>query len=159
MPEKKNMLIFVHNPKCREKNRNNNFNMKKIFTLLAALLFAATSQVKALVEGLNGDYAMSMGLNVISKVSTDKWYVLYNQGRKVYVYGNANNTATPPKDGATVSNAYTYMVRLVETGTEGKYYIQTAEGNYFKNLINNTYNGVTANQSEAARFAAPRWRT
>ena len=126
--------------------------MKKLFSLLAVLLMVAASPVQALVDDLKSSDVAVLSNTASSQISTDKWYVLYNAGRKVYTYGTAYQTSTAPKNVATVSNTSPYMLRFVDSGTEGQYYIQNANGEYFKPLANSTYTGVTSEKSQAATF-------
>ena len=52
------------------------------------LLMVAASPVQALVEDLNPNYAVSVDPVSRFTVPAGKWYVLYNVGRKVYLYEN-----------------------------------------------------------------------
>ena len=128
--------------------------MKKLFTLLAVMLLtAATSPVQALVEDLNPNHAVSVDPVSRFTVPTGKWYVMYNVGRKVYLYANGGHRSTTLVDCSSVKESAPYLYRLVETGVEGKFYIQNAEGYYFKDLVTwNAAPGVTTNISEAGKF-------
>ncbi|MDD6783417.1 MAG: M60 family metallopeptidase [Prevotellaceae bacterium] len=127
--------------------------MKKILSVLSLLLFMMAGSVQALVEDIGGDQVISVSTTTVkSAVAPGTWYVVYNQGRKAYLYGAAAVTSQAPMSGYAVNNGYKYLVRLVESDTEGKYYIQTAEGSYYKNLAYNTGQGVSATKDGAGLF-------
>ena len=126
--------------------------MKKLFSFLALLLFVAASPVKALVSDLNPNDVVSVDPVSRYTFTTGKWYVMYNVGRKVYIYGNGGHRSTLFTDCSTVQESAPYMLRFVDTG-DGKYYIQKADGNYFKDLVTwNANPGVTTNIAEAGKF-------
>lgn len=125
--------------------------MKKLLSLLVMLLLAA-SPALALVEGLNGSDVAVLSSTPATSISAGKWYVFYNAGRKVYTYGTTYQTSTAPTAVAVAAHSADYMLRIVESGTEGRYYIQNAKGEYLKPLANSAYTGVTANKSQAATF-------
>ena len=115
-------------------------------------LLVAASPVQALVEDLNPNYAVSVDPVLRYTVPTGKWYVLYNVGRKVYLYENGAHRSTLLVECSSVQESSPYLFRFVDAG-EGKYYIQTAEGKYFKDLVSwNAAPGVTTNVSEAGKF-------
>ncbi|MGN1214231.1 MAG: RICIN domain-containing protein, partial [Bacteroidaceae bacterium] len=127
--------------------------MKKILSVLSLLLFVAAGSVQALVEDIGGDQVLSVSTTTVkSAVAPGTWYVVYNQGRKAYLYGAAAVTSQAPMSGYTVNNGYKYLIRLVASDTEGKYYIQTAEGSYYKELSYNTGQGVAATKDGAGLF-------
>ena len=116
------------------------------------LLMVAASPVQALVEDLNPNYAVSVDPVSRFTVPAGKWYVLYNVGRKVYLYENGAHRSTLLVDCSSVHESAPYLFRFVDAG-ESKYYIQTSEGKYFKDLVTwNTAPGVTTNLSEAGKF-------
>ena len=126
--------------------------MKKFLSLLAMLLFVAASPIQALVEDLNPNYAVSIDPVSRYTVSTGKWYVFYNVGRKVYLYGNGGHRSTLLVDCSSVQESAPYLYRLIDAG-EGKYYVQTAEGRYMKDLVTwNAAPGFTTNIAEAGKL-------
>lgn len=126
--------------------------MKKVLSLLLVLMMAATSSVQALVSDVNANYVASVSTSSTTSITPGHWYVMYNIGRKAYVYGSGQVTATAPTSGTTFSSLASYLVRFVSTGTSGKYVIQNAEGNYFKDLTYNTNAGVTSDSTQAGAF-------
>ena len=97
------------------------------------LLMVAASPVQALVEDLNPNYAVSVDPVSRFTVPAGKWSVLYNVGRKVYLYENGAHRSTLLVDCSSVHESAPYLFRFVDAG-ESKYYIQTSEGKYFKDL-------------------------
>ena len=127
--------------------------MKKFLSLFATLLIAVTTSVQALVEDLNPNYAVSVDPVSMYNYSTNKWYIMYNVGRKVYVYGNGGHRSTKPVECSSVKESAGYLLRFVNSDTEGKYYLQNAEGKYYKDLVTwNTNPGLTTNVNEAGKF-------
>ena len=112
----------------------------------------AASPVKALVEDLDPNFAVKVDPVCRYTVTTDKWYVFYNVGRKVYLYGTGGHRSTLLVDCSSVQESAPYLYRLIDAG-DGKYYVQTAEGKYMKDLATwNAAPGFTANISEAGKL-------
>lgn len=126
--------------------------MKKLLSLLAALLFAVSGNVMALVDDLDGSYAVSVDPANAFTVKPNTWYVMYNVGRKVYVYGSGNTRSSLLMNGSTVKECSGYLLRFVESDTEGKYLIQNADGNYYKDFTYNTNAGTTSDINQAGKF-------
>lgn len=126
--------------------------MRKILALFA-LLFAISGWAQTLVEDIDGSKVINVGTTSVSDaVSPGTWYVLYNRGRKAYLFGDGSVTSQAPMNGYEVNDGYKYLVRLVETENAGKYNIQTAAGKYYKELTFNTGRGTSVNKSEAGVF-------
>ncbi|MBQ8045063.1 MAG: hypothetical protein IJ269_01775, partial [Bacteroidales bacterium] len=126
--------------------------MKKLYTFIlwGVLLCFATPAMSQLSE-LSGKVINSIGSEA-SSFSTNQWYLMYNRGRGTYAYERSNgmvyvkNSDIPVAgDDATTKSAF--LIRLVDSGTTGKYYIQTGNGNYFGSLTEGDNNGVTSNKS------------
>ena len=84
-------------------------------------------------------YTINISTTAADNLETGRWYVMFDRGttngNHGYLYENGSNrlynTETAPTDG-TVTNAQAkYLVRLIDSGLSGKYYIQTGFGNYF----------------------------
>lgn len=127
--------------------------MRKVFALFVLLLFAVTGSVHALVEDINANDVITV--NTVATKGTFKantWYTIYNQGRKAYAYGDATVTSQAPMSGYSVNDGHKFLIRFVSSGTEGKYYIQTAAGSYYKDLANNSSTGITTDKASAGLF-------
>ncbi len=104
--------------------------MKKLYTLLTLLLALLFGNKVMALDVPTGLY--DVGAEVTT-LETGKWYFLYNHSTKKYVKENASNAlkqASSPK-GLSISDNLGYLVTL-EDASEGKYYIKTALGNYYK---------------------------
>ncbi|MBQ8968661.1 MAG: M60 family metallopeptidase [Bacteroidaceae bacterium] len=104
--------------------------MKKLylfFTLLLSLTGMSNAMAQDMPTGL-----LDLG-NAATTVETGKWYFLYNQGSGKFIQEDSNNAlkqvASPKGKDATTGAGY--LVKL-ETATDGKYYIKTGLGNYYK---------------------------
>ncbi len=140
--------------------------MKKVLSLLAVLLMAATSSVKALgmeaatptmpglpeVSDVNSNFVVSISASSTTSITDGGWYVIYNVGRKAYAYGGGQVTANAPTSGTTFANCAAYLLRFKSVGSTGKYVIQNGEGNYFRDLTYNTNAGVTPDSTKAGQF-------
>ncbi len=104
--------------------------MKKFYlllTLLLALVGVGTAQALDLPTGL-----YDVGKEVTT-LETGKWYYLMNRGTSKYIKENTSNAlkqSASPK-GVSISGNEGYLVTLEDAG-EGKYYIKTGLGNYYK---------------------------
>lgn len=89
-----------------------------------------------------------------AEIETGKWYVMFDRGTNHgYLYEKTSsnslyNTATPPTGGVITANNAKYLVRLSESGLDGKYYVQTGFGNYFYQIQNSTNVATTAYTSQ-----------
>jgi len=104
--------------------------MKKLYTLLTLLLALLFGNKVMALDVPTGLY--DVGAEVTT-LETGKWYFLYNHSTQKYIKENASNAlkqATSPK-GLSISDNLGYLVTLEDAG-EGKYYIKTALGNYYK---------------------------
>ena len=91
-------------------------------------------------DGEAGEYDILMPTAPADDLLADTWYVMYDRGNyRAYLYENDSqklyNTFTEP--GLISSNAKRYLVRLSDAG-DGKYYIETGNGHYWKALAQST---------------------
>lgn len=104
--------------------------MKKMHTLLT-LLFALFFGNKVMALDIpTGLYDVG---EEVTTLATGKWYFLYNRGTSKYIKENSSNAlkqVTSPK-GLSISGNEGYLVTLEDAG-DGKYYIKTGLGNYYK---------------------------
>lgn len=105
-----------------------------------------------LVTDINVNYVVSVTDKSTTAATLSGWYVMYNMGRKVYVNGSAKATSTPPVSGVSFRELAPYLVRFRSVGNEGKYLIQNADGNYYRDLTYNSNAGVTADSAAAGVF-------
>ena len=128
--------------------------MKKLYLFFAMLLaFFGSSTIKA-IDLPTGIYALG---SEATTLETGKWYFLYNHGSSRYVKENGSNalnqTATSPK-GLSVSGNEGYLVTL-EEATDGKYYLKSGLGNYYKGPGSSARGtGATATSSWAMTITA-----
>lgn len=120
-------------------------------TLLLTSLWAALP-VSALVGDVNANSVATVSNTSTTDLDPNGWYVMFNMGRKVYVYGNGQVTSTAPASGASFRELAPYLVRFVSVGDEGKYLIQSAEGNYYKDLKFNSNAGTDPDSASAGSF-------
>ena len=122
--------------------------MKKLYLFFAMLLsFVGIGNIMA--------QDMPTGLfdvgDAVSTLETGKWYFLYNQGSGKYIQENAAGElkqVVSPKGKDVASNAG-YLVAL-EEAADGKYYIKTGLGNYYKGPGSNARGtGATVSSSWA----------
>ncbi len=127
--------------------------MKKIISLMMLMLAVLSVSAQSFVDDISGQDVVTFS-NVIAKTEfkANTWYTMYNQGRKGYAYGNAELTKLVPLSGYSVEEGYKFLVRFVESSTEGKYYIQTPNGSYYKDLGNNSGTGTTTSKDQAGLF-------
>jgi hypothetical protein len=127
--------------------------MRKVLSCLSLLLFLFAGQSYALVDDVNSTDIITVSSSVVKEgFSANTWYTVYNEGRKAYLYGDAKVTSTAPQDGSSVEKMAAYLFRFIPSETDGKYYIQNAEGNYLKELTYNTCQGVAATTAGAGLF-------
>ncbi len=127
--------------------------MRKVLLSFSLLLFLFAGQSYALVDDVTSTDIITVSGSVEKGGFTaNTWYTVYNEGRKAYLYGDAKVTSTAPQDGASVEKQAAYLFRFLESDTEGKYYIQNAEGNYLKELTYNTGQGVVSSKEDAGLF-------
>lgn len=108
---------------------NYNDIMKRLYLFLVMLFaFVGQNSVKALdlPTGL-----FDVG-EAATTVETGKWYFLYNEGTKKYIQENASNAlkqvASPKGKDASTNAGYLVTLEAID----GKYYIKTGLGNYYK---------------------------
>ena len=126
--------------------------MRKFTTFfLLILLFCSSIPANAQLSELSGKVINAIGSEA-SSFTTNQWYMMYNRGRGTYAYERTDgsiyvkNTEIPAvNDNATDKCAF--LIRFVDSGTTGKYYLQTGYGNYFGSLTSGNNNGVTTNKS------------
>lgn len=122
-------------------------SFRRILNVLMALFFMCSGKVAAagVTEG-----CVSIRLPRATELVTDQWYVMYNVGRKGFLYDASNKLyiATAPPEG----DDYAYLVRLVEVN--GKTCVQTGLGRYFTKLStsNNSGTTVTAGANNAYTY-------
>ena len=122
--------------------------MKKLRTFLT-LLFALLIGGKTMALDIpTGIYELG---DEVTTPETGKWYFLYNHGTSKYIKENSSNAlkqTTSPK-GLSVSGNEGYLVTL-EEASDGKFYIKTGLGNYYKGPSNSARGtGATATASWA----------
>jgi hypothetical protein len=104
--------------------------MKKLYLFFAFLLSMFVGNSAMALDLPSG--VMSRG-DAEKTLTTGKWYFLFNQGTSKYIQENANNAlkqvGTPT--GKDVASNAGYLVTLEDAG-DGKYYIKTGLGNYYK---------------------------
>lgn len=126
--------------------------MRKFCTLILwVLLLCFTTPAMAQLSELSGKVINAIGSET-SSFTTNQWYLMYNRGRGTYAYERSNGmiyvkNSEVPVVGDNASSKSAFLIRLVESGTTDKYYIQTGNGNYFGTLTEGNNNGITANKS------------
>ena len=126
--------------------------MRKFCTLILwVLLLCFTTPAMAQLSELSGKVINAIGSET-SSFTTNQWYLIYNRGRGTYAYERSNGmiyvkNSEVPVVGDNASSKSAFLIRLVESGTTDKYYIQTGNGNYFGTLTEGNNNGITANKS------------
>lgn len=121
--------------------------MKRFLTFLTSLLLTAVGSMPlhAQPEELNGKL-ISLG-STVSTLQTGKWYVLYNAATTSYAFeGDANTLglATTSPNGTDAAANAGYLVQLEDAGTEGKYYLKSGLGNYYRSVSTSKNNGTEA---------------
>lgn len=109
--------------------------------LFLSLVFSSAARADVLPELEGRD--VEMALPCAETLTTGQWYVMYNVGRKGFLYDDASKLyiATAPPNG----NGYKYLVRMVEE--EGKLYVQTGLGRYFTTLSTSNNSGTTTSRA------------
>lgn len=116
--------------------------MRKNFiasVLIALLAIVFPASLQAQVAELEGKVLVKVGTAATSTLKESQWYMLYNRGRACYnhevladklVFQSANK---PLAGVDIVGDVLGYLVRLVPVtdGVDGRYYIQTGNGNYY----------------------------
>ncbi len=132
---------------------------KRVFSTLAALLLALVGAVQAEAQLWElRSCSMSVSETEATSLTTGQWYVMKNRGRSAYAYENSSQgliaNATAPTGGAHAYLAANcgYLVRLVASGTDGQYYLQTGYGHYFGTLTSGGNNGATSAQTQAYTY-------
>ena len=118
--------------------------MNKLYTILLTVLMALASTARTWAE--DGDFSgkiLSVG-STITSLETGKWYYLYNQATGRYVTEGSGNTLGLTATSPSGLEADSYLVRLESAGEDGKYYLQTALGNYYSSVTTSKNNGTEA---------------
>ena len=92
--------------------------------------------------------SVSLTLPPATQLETNRWYVMYNMGRKGFLYDAESKLyiATAPP----THNGMKYLVRLIEE--DGKTYLQTGLGRYFKYLSTSNNGGTTTSATSSNVF-------
>lgn len=129
--------------------------MNKLYTILLTVLMALTGSVHTWAgdEDFSGKI-LSVGSTATS-LETGKWYYLYNQSTGRYVYEGSDNTlsltATNP-NGLEAATNRGYLVQLESAGEDGKYYLKTALGNYYRSVTTGKNNGTEASTRSTSAY-------
>lgn len=121
-------------------------------TMLLALDSSAFVPTTPLVDDVNPNNVVSVTSKSTTALHEGTWYAMYNMGRKVYLNGNGKATATAPVSGVSFRELSPYLVRFISVGSEGKYLIQNADGNYYRDFSYNSNAGVTADTANGGTF-------
>lgn len=104
--------------------------MKKVYLLLTLLLSLFAGNRAMAIEQPTGQ--MKLG-DAVNTIETGKWYFMFTPKQNKFVKESNNalkQTAISP-DNKSVDGNEGYLVAFEDAG-EGKYYIVTANGNYFR---------------------------
>lgn len=117
-----------------------------LLTAIGALAPNAASASDVLPELAN--HYIQLNMTPATEIVKDKWYVMYNVGRKGFLYDDASklyiSTAPPAPD------AMKYLVRITEE--KGTQVVQTGLGRYFKTLTTSNNNGTAASASSTYAY-------
>lgn len=129
--------------------------MNKLYTTLLTVLMLLAGSVHTWADA--EDYTgkiLSVGSTAAS-LETGKWYFLYNQGTGRYSCEGSDNTlsltATSP-NGLEAASNLGYLVQLESTGEDGKYYLKTALGNYYRSVSTSKNNGTEATTRSSSAY-------
>lgn len=115
--------------------------------ILAAMAFSAQTAQSAVLPELQNK-CISLEFPPVTSLEANRWYVMYNVGRKGYLYDAESKlyiaTAPPSYDGMK------YLVRIVEK--DDKLYLQTGLGRYFKYLTTSNNGGTTTTASTSFTY-------
>ena len=78
-------------------------------------------------------------------LETGKWYFLFNRSTGRYVYeadGNKLALSSTSPNGIEAASNLGYLVQLESAGEDGKYYLKSAYGNYYRNVTTSKNNGT-----------------
>ena len=109
----------------------------KIKMLISLLLLQMLSILS--VNAQSQEWAgkiISVG-EIATSLQTEKWYVLYNPYTTSFAKEESGNTlvaSTTSPNGLDAQANAGYLVQLVGTETEGKYYLRSGLGNYYRNV-------------------------
>lgn len=109
-----------------------------LFTLLVYALTALPAKAGGYLTELDGK-ALSMTLPCATQIEKGQWYVMYNVGRKGFLYDDESKlyiSTAPPAAGAMQ-----YLVRIVDNGS--RQVVQTGRGRYFTTLSTSNNSGTT----------------
>lgn len=113
-----------------------------LINLLTTGWGGGTAHAAKILPELEGK-AVSLALPWVNEVETGRWYVMYNVGRKGFLYDDETklyiSTAPPAPD------AMQYLVRLVDKN--GYKVVQTGRGRYFTTLSTSNNSGTTTSAS------------
>ena len=118
---------------------------KKLLMLLLPIFMIGALSLNAQDQELVGKI-ISVGDNATT-LQTGKWYLLYNPYTLSYTKEESGNTlvvSTESPIGTDAESSAGYLVQLESTGEEGKYYLKSGYGNYYRSLTTTKNNGTEA---------------
>lgn len=123
---------------------------KTLFYLFVGFVLSFRTMLNAATpQGLE-HHSVSLAMPAVSSLNADTWYVMYNVGRKGFLYDGSSklyiSTAPPSADGQK------YLVRIIEK--DGKSYIETGLGRYFGSLSTSNNSGTTTTAKTSYTFGA-----
>lgn len=109
-----------------------------IFFAIVCFFAALNARAASILPELEGK-ALGLTLPWAAQIETGRWYVMYNIGRKGFLYDDETKlyiSTAPP-----APNAMQYLVRIVEDGN--RKVVQTGRGRYFTTLSTSNNSGTT----------------
>lgn len=129
--------------------------MKKIYTflLIVATMLTMSAHIQASAEEFTGKI-LSIG-NTVTSLEAGKWYFLCNQSTGRYVCEGSDNTlglSSDTPNGLEASANLGYLVQLESAGENGKYYLKSGLGNYYRSVSSSKNNGTEASQRSTSIY-------
>lgn len=133
--------------------------MERLYTLIFALIaFVTIGQAQENTgENFSGLNKHATYSNPATTIETGKWYLLYQSRNNAYAYNNNGiyymDAIAKFTSGTLVTTSnYSHLFQFVSTGTDGQYYIMSADGNYFSAATHSA--AITASSTSNAYIIA-----
>jgi hypothetical protein len=133
---------------------------EKLFMLILSVFLLSALSLNAQDQEWAGKI-LALGENATS-LQTGKWYFLYNAYTQSYAKEETGNTLTATTvspAGTDAESSLGYLVQLENADGEGKYYLKSGLGNYYRNVTTSKNYGTESTIRSSSSYTIAQFGT